>query len=98
SNIGDLEGYITGKELIEKEELSKEERYNEFILTSLRTMWGLSLTELNIRFGETLYQYCMQMAQSYLTTGHLIQEDGYLKISADGIFISDGIMSDLMYV
>ena len=96
-NIGDMEGYIHGKP-VEEEKLSHEEHYNEFILTSLRTMWGLPLKGVQEKFGEKLYQYCLTAAAPHLQSGMLVQTEGRLKLSPEGIFVSDGIMSDLMYV
>lgn len=101
-NIPSLLRYIKGVESgdmnREIENLSITQKYNEAVLTGLRTMWGLNLSELNIRFGDDLYRYCMQNAQKYLDN-HLLKAEGdRLILTRDGIFISDGIMSDLMWV
>lgn len=101
-NVASLTQYIKGMEsgkLNRKIELlSIHEKYNEMILTGLRTMWGIDLTELSKRFGEPYFHYCMQNAGKYLD-GKLLKVDGNrLKLTRDGIFISDGIMSDLMWV
>lgn len=103
-NPGDFEQYMTlvgnndVADFTETEVLSPDEHYNEFILTSLRTMWGLPLAILRKRYGETRYAYCMEMARPHLDGGFLKEEDGYLKLTKAGIFISDGIMSDLLYI
>ncbi|MDR2815685.1 MAG: radical SAM family heme chaperone HemW [Proteiniphilum sp.] len=101
-NAPSLTRYIKGVESgalnRETERLSLNEKYNETLLTGLRTMWGLDLTELTTRFGDEYYRYCMQNAQKYLNRNLLKTEDGRLKLTRDGIFISDGIMSGLMRV
>ncbi|MEG0949580.1 MAG: radical SAM family heme chaperone HemW [Bacteroidales bacterium] len=102
-NPGNLNLYIEGVEndinnFIKTEILSADEQYNEFILISLRTMWGLSLEDVRLRFGEERYRYCLEMAKPYLEDNLLKEEAGILKLSKEGIFISDGIMSDLLYV
>lgn len=101
-NIASLKQYITGIEngqpKVEIEALDLTTRYNDFIITSLRTMWGLTLKALKLKFGEELYNYCLTNAQPHLTTGKLIMRDNTLYISKEGIFISDGIMSDLLWV
>ena len=101
-NIPSLTRYIKGMEsgLLnrETEHLSPGEKYNEAVLTGLRTMWGLNLTELSSRFGEEFSRYCMQNAQKYLHANLLKIEGDILKLTREGIFISDGIMSDLMWV
>jgi oxygen-independent coproporphyrinogen-3 oxidase len=61
-------------------------------------MWGINLTELKERFGETLFQFCMENAKKFLDQGLLTKEDQTMKLTRQGIFISDGIMSDLIWV
>ena len=101
-NIASLEGYIhgieCGTEISEKEELDLYTRYNDFVLTSVRTCWGMSLERLKTDFGEKLYRYCLKMARPHLVQGTLETCHETLKLTEKGIFISDGIMSDLMWV
>ncbi len=97
-NIADLQSYIDGKAEGETETLNLSERYNDFILTSLRTMWGLSLSALESTFGQELRDYCLAQAKPHLATGMLTETENRLKLSPEGIFVSDGIMSDLMYI
>ena len=101
-NIASLEKYMTGienhKPDFEKEELDLYTRYNDFIITSLRTQWGMSLTKLKTDFGEKLYDYCIHLATPHLQQHTLQQDDEFLKLTEQGIFISDGIMSDLLWV
>lgn len=82
----------------EMELLSMEERYNEFILTGLRTMWGINLQELEKRFGKEFLDHCMRNVEPYLKRELVRQENDRLILTREGIFISDGIMSDLMWV
>lgn len=101
-NIPSLIRYIKGIESgipdSSFEQLSQNEKYNEFILTGLRTMWGINLTELNNRFGEKYFQFCMDNAQKYLEQKLLKRDEDTLKLTREGVFISDGIMTDLMRV
>ena len=101
-NIASLEKYMTGiehrKPDYEIEELDLYTRYNDFVITSLRTQWGMSLTKLKTDFGEKLYDYCIQLATPHLQQHTLQQANGLLKFTEQGIFISDGIMSDLLWV
>lgn len=101
-NISSLKEYMQSIELgvipAEIEELDLHTRYNDFIITSLRTMWGLPLSRLKEEFGEELYAYCLKNAQVYLDCGKLIKKENTLSLSKDGIFVSDGIMSDLLWV
>lgn len=97
-NVADLDKYIAGETEGEEETLTLQERYNDYILTSLRTMWGLPLDVLEEQFGLPLYDYCMAQALPHLKSGMLLKTENRLKLSPGGIFVSDGIMSDLMYV
>ncbi len=72
--------------------------YNERILTSLRTCWGLNLRTLEADFGTERVRYCMTQAQPHLRAGRLELVDGILRITRQGIFTSDDIMSDLFWV
>ena len=101
-NIASLSRYIrsmeTGQHTCETEYLDKPTRYNEYIMTSLRTMWGVSLEEVKQRFGTELWQHCINTAEPYIRSGKLKTKNQHLRLSHTGIFISDGIISDLMFV
>lgn len=101
-NISSLNKYIAsveeGERLHEIEQLDIYTKYNEKIITSMRTQWGLSLDEIKKAFGTKLTAYCMQQADNYIKRGKLKIEDGVLKLTCTGIFVSDGIMSDLLFV
>lgn len=102
-NPGDFNLYMErlaadSAEFTETEILSADERYNELILVSLRTMWGLPLNTVRTQFGEARYLYCLQMARPHLEAHLLKEEQGFLKLTKEGIFVSDGIMADLLYV
>ena len=93
-----IEGIISGKPDFEIEDLNLYTRYNDFVITSIRTCWGMSLSRLRTEYGEELYRYCLRMAKPHLSEGVLEIREGVLKLTQRGIFISDGIMSDLLWV
>ena len=101
-NIASLDNYLkgiaSGKPNYEIEELDLYTRYNDFVITSIRTCWGMSLSHLRSEYGEELYRYCLRMAKSHLEQGVLEIEEDTLRLTQEGIFISDGIMSDLLFV
>lgn len=82
----------------EKENLSKTDRYNEYIMTSLRTMWGISLTEIANRFGDKYAEFTILQASDWIKQGLLIQKGETLVVSKEGKFLSDGIASDLFMI
>ncbi len=101
-NIASLSRYIrsmeSGQRACETERLDTPTRYNEYVMTSLRTMWGISLEEVKQKFGTELWQHCIDTAAPYLKSGKLETEGQQLRLTREGIFLSDGIISDLMFV
>ena len=97
---------FAGASWIEREELSLHERYNDCIVTALRTAQGIDLQKLRRKFGNELADYCLRNAQPYLRRGLLeiggIEKEhapqGMLRLTRKGLFVSDGIMCDLLRV
>ena len=82
----------------EVELLSQEDRYNEYIMTGLRTIWGVSLVRIEQEFGTDYLNYLKQQSQKFIHDGLLIITDGILKPTLKGKFLTDGIASDLFYL
>ena len=93
-----MAGVAAGQLEVEREELTDDERYNEFVFTALRTRSGINLSDLEHQFGNARLAYCLRLAQPYLDRGQLELRAGQLALTRAGIFVSDGIMSDLCYV
>lgn len=99
-NTPDLKSYIdnAGSPPHSIETLSEDEKCNELIFTSLRTREGLSLKKMHNLFGEEKTAALLRLAQRHLESGRLLLEDDRLRLSRKGLFVSDDIMSDLMFV
>ena len=82
----------------EVELLSQEDLYNEYIMTGLRTIWGVSLIRIEQEFGTDYLNYLKQQSQKFIHDGLLIITDGILKPTLKGKFLTDGIASDLFYL
>lgn len=95
-NPDSLDEYLRGESL-EEEELDDNMRYDEFVFTSLRTSDGLSLHELERLFGKKKRDYCIANAQQHIERGTLSIADDTLRLTREGLFISNDIMSDLMW-
>lgn len=93
-----ITGISSGNLAIEREYLSPDTQYNDYIITGLRTMWGIRLDEIERRFGAERRRYCAELAEPYLRRGVLRQEGERLFFSESGVFVSDGVMSDLLFV
>ena len=97
-NVDDIERYMAGMEndhpAFEQEIIDDNTRYNDIVMTALRTCEGLNLGLLT----AAQQSYCLQQAQRYLTDGLLVHEKSHLRLSRRGLYVSDMIMSDLMLV
>jgi oxygen-independent coproporphyrinogen-3 oxidase len=82
----------------ELEELSTAQRYNEYILTSLRTMWGSDLAYIEKQFGMDLLNYCLKEAENYLVTNKIIKKENKLFLTNEGKLLADKIASDLFKI
>jgi oxygen-independent coproporphyrinogen-3 oxidase len=82
----------------ETEILSLTDRYNEYIMTGLRTIWGVSLDRIANEFGNKYLDYLQKQAQKYLDDKVLSIEENVLKTTPKGKFFTDGIASDLFYL
>ena len=80
---------------IERESLTIIDKYNEYIMTGLRTIWGVSIDNVKKNFGEKSASYLAIQSQKYIEDELLIFENGTLKTTKKGLFLSDGIASDL---
>ena len=80
---------------LETETLTKTDRYNEYIMTGLRTIWGVSLDRIEEEFGKTYLDYLNQQAAKFIEDHLLFVDDNILRTTKKGKFLSDGIASDL---
>jgi len=99
-NVRDLKKYIRfikGKrEFFEREELDLKTRFNEYVMTSLRTMWGMDLDFIERTFEKEGYDYVMNLSGKFIGYGLMKQEKNTLVLSNQGKMISDNIISEFM--
>jgi len=81
----------------EKEILKPDQHYNEYILTSLRTIWGTDLDCIR-KMGEDYYTTCVKEVQRYIMSGDVIQKNSLLNLTDKGKLLADKIASDLFVV
>jgi oxygen-independent coproporphyrinogen-3 oxidase len=82
----------------ETEILSKTDQYNEYIMTGLRTIWGVSLERIEAEFGKTYLDYLNKQASKFIDDNLLFVENNTLKTTKKGKFLTDGIASDLFFL
>jgi oxygen-independent coproporphyrinogen-3 oxidase len=83
---------------IEREILSKNDRYNEYIMTGLRTIWGVSFDKIKNEFGAQYIEYLEKESKKYINQELLYLDNLVLKTTKKGKFLSDGIASDLFMI
>ena len=90
-----IQGMANGQRIYEEERLDDDTRYNDTITTALRTSKGLDLKALS----QKHYEYCMKNAQRYLDN-HLLEltTEQHLRLTREGLFVSDMVMSDLIFI
>ncbi len=82
----------------EIEMLTSTQQYNEYIMTSLRTIEGVSLAKVSDTFGDAQYQQLLQGAQPHIAQNNLCILNNRLHVTKQGRFFSDGIAADLFVV
>ncbi len=82
----------------EKETLNVSDSYNEYIMTGLRTMWGVSLDKVEKDFGPQYKSYCLEQLKEPLQNELIEVKNNILTVTKKGKFLSDGIASNLFWV
>ena len=83
---------------LEVEELSITDRYNEYIMTRLRTYFGVDLVEVESEFGKEYLEYLKEQSVVLFEKEFLRIENNVMHITEKGTFLSDGIAADLFYI
>ncbi|MBP6977559.1 MAG: radical SAM family heme chaperone HemW [Bacteroidales bacterium] len=101
-NKADVKGYMAslknGFPDAEMETLTPDQQYNEYVMTSLRTMWGCSAGVVRDRFGKEMENHLLVHATPWIASAHLIREEDVLKLTRRGKLFADRIASDLFQV
>lgn len=96
-NPNSLNDYLRGSFPV-FEHLTERERYDEFVFTGLRTSSGINISDLEHLFGTPYKDYCLKNSARHIVSGSLLHTGDVLRLSRKGLFISNDIMSDLMWV
>jgi oxygen-independent coproporphyrinogen-3 oxidase len=98
-NVANNNQYITSVNNdnldFEREVLTDAQRFNEYILTSLRTIWGTDLEKVKTEFGEACYVVFRAGIAKFTAEGALIEKEGVLYLTNKGKLLADKITSDL---
>jgi oxygen-independent coproporphyrinogen-3 oxidase len=98
-NVANNAAYLSSMELGKIpetiEELDLYDRFNEYVMTSLRTMWGTSLHKIEHEYGKFFLADTLKTMKSFIERQWLIHEDNHLKLTTDGKLFADYIASEL---
>jgi oxygen-independent coproporphyrinogen-3 oxidase len=78
-----------------QEILTVQEQYNEYVMTGLRTIWGVSIEKVEQDFGEKNKKHLLEQSQKHINQQLLYLDEGKLLVTKKGKFLVDGIASDL---
>ncbi len=96
-NVASVEEYLNGV-APEAELLTERDRFNEYVMTRLRTAEGIALDELALRFGNERKEALLHAAQRWLQTQTLMIKAGYLAIPVGRMLLSDAVIEELFEV
>ncbi len=98
-NIANIRKYLDGIKVgvlnFEKETLSKSQQINEYIMTSLRTMWGMDMLKIEAEFGSEIKDILKRQLVDLEETGYIFVENKIVKLTLKGKLFADGIASRL---
>lgn len=99
-NPSDIEEYLLKVNsdgiAYEEEHLQWWERYDELVMLALRAH-GVDLSMVHERFGQDVYNYIIGCAERHISAGNLTVNNGRLRLTSDGVMLSDSVIRDLMW-
>ncbi len=101
-NVSSIKEYIKAinehSPFFEREVLTLNDRYNDFVMVSLRTSDGLDMAIMEKEFGTDLAEYCLQNIKTFIDSEQVYYSEGILRLTPEGIQISNLILIQLMKV
>jgi oxygen-independent coproporphyrinogen III oxidase len=79
----------------EKEELTRKDKFNEYILTSLRTKWGVDTNVVEAEFGQWTKEDLLEKLLAKSAEGLVREENGVFTLTRKGKFFADRISAEL---
>ena len=98
-NVSNLTKYIQlvedSGEYYEKEILTLDDKFNEYVMTSLRTSWGCDIEKIERDYGKSYAYHFLKNVKRYLETGEMLKDFNTYKLTDEGMLFADGIAADL---
>jgi len=93
-----MKGIENAERDFKTETLSITDQFNEYIMTRLRTQWGISMVEIESDFGSKFADHVLKESAGFLQKDLLTREENHLVITPKGKFLTDGIAAELFWV
>jgi oxygen-independent coproporphyrinogen-3 oxidase len=97
-NISNNAAYVksvnSGALWFEEEKLTEEDKFNEYVMTRLRTVWGIDLGFVKKSFGEKNLQNLISLSSDYISSGHILRKEESIILTRKGKLLADKIASD----
>ena len=98
NNMKYIQAINNGEPFFEEEFIYEKTAYNEYVLTRLRTVWGIDMNDLKTNFSEEIYNHFTIELEKYSKTSYLQTANNKITLTKEGIFIADKIASDFFIV
>jgi len=98
NNIKYIKALNNNECYFEEEEIDEKTAFNEYVLTRLRTIWGVDLDYIQTNFNKKLNAHFQKEIKHYLNSSYLQTDNNKITLTQEGIFIADKITSDLFYI
>ena len=96
-NVSSVEKYCSFSSLDEKEQISPEQHYDEYVMLRLRTHWGIDLKYMKREMGERFSSYCEAQAQPLIDQGRLSQIREFLYLTDNQMLFADSVAEKLFW-
>jgi oxygen-independent coproporphyrinogen III oxidase len=97
-NADYMEGVEKNLSFSENEILTLSDKFNDYLLTRLRTCWGIDLYAVRRAFGDKYYLHLLKEIEKQDVTDNIVYSNNKLCLTENGMFVSDRIISQLFYV
>jgi oxygen-independent coproporphyrinogen-3 oxidase len=94
-NSSYIRGIMKGYNVYDEEYLDNVNRLHDYLMTSLRTMWGADLKYIKTEWGTEYFNHVMKKAGPFIRSGKILNVEGKFILTREGMFIADHIIGEL---
>jgi oxygen-independent coproporphyrinogen-3 oxidase len=100
-NVANNHRYLKGIEIgnldFEKEILTPQQQYNEYVMTALRTIWGVNIQQIRQKFGVEMESFFKKNILQFIDNELVIKQNEFYILTPKGKFLADGIAAELFH-